>query len=158
MGRSCPKCGAALPDNANNCPMCGVTVVPVGGGAAAIPVVQATGALADNLAAALCYVPFFLGIIACIVLLIIEPYRRSKYVRFHAFQSLLTHAVFLALSLALGILGGMLTSLLPIFAFVEALVALACLLLLLLLMYKAYQNTMIEVPFLGPLAARQAGV
>jgi len=69
-GRYCPKCGTAV----------GVEAPPAGPG----PPLSAPG-LRENMAAALCYVPFF---IAPIIFLVLEPYSRNKLIRFHAFQSI----------------------------------------------------------------------
>ncbi|HEU5453167.1 MAG TPA: zinc-ribbon domain-containing protein [Terriglobales bacterium] len=160
MARFCSSCGASVADNANNCAKCGAAV-SVGGGAAAAPAVASAGGLADNIAGLLCYVPFFIGIIASILFLVLEPYNRNKFVRFHAFQSLLTHVAVVVIFIALGIVGAIMGSIMPFLALillpVEGLLSLACLCLVLLLMYKAYQNEMFELPVVGPIAAKQAG-
>ena len=49
------------------------------------PAVQAAGAMADNVASALCYV---LGLITGIIFLVLAPYNRNPAIRFHAFQSI----------------------------------------------------------------------
>ena len=71
----CPTCGTEIPDGAT-CPRCPVAAAP---GSATAP----SGAgLSDNLAGALAY----LTIIPAIVFLVIEPFNRRRFVRFHAFQ------------------------------------------------------------------------
>ena len=161
MARFCASCGAAAVDDAGHCARCGMPLAQsVGGGAAAAPS-HAGGVLPDNLAGLLCYVPFFVGIIASIIFLLIQPYNRNRFVRFHAFQSIFLHVAAFAIAIALAIVGGILTAILPVFTLlllpVEGLIVLGCLVLVLLLMFKAYQNYMFEVPFIGPFAARQAG-
>lgn len=162
MARFCTACGALVADNANHCPRCGAAVSQsVGGGAAATPAAASAGGLADNLAGSLCYFPFLIGIAASILFLLLEPYNRKRFVRFHAFQSLLTHAALIVVFLALGILGAVIGSMLSFFALillpVEGLLTLACFCLVLLLMFKAYQNEMFQLPVVGEIAARQAG-
>lgn len=161
MARFCASCGASVADNAGTCSKCGAAVPQsVGGGAAAIPATGSAGGLADNIAGLLCYVPFLIGIIASIAFLVLEPYNRSKFVRFHAFQSLLTHVAVVLVFIALGIVGAIIGSIVPVFALillpVEGLLSLACLCLVLLMMYKAYQSEMFELPLVGPIAAKQA--
>src|SRR5712692_6313008 len=46
--------------------------------------------LAPNVGALLCYVPCCIGLIFSIVVAVVE--KQSRYLRFHAFQSLLFHA------------------------------------------------------------------
>lgn len=73
----CTVCGAQTQDGSTVCPACS------GSGAAAVrPAQAATGGLTDNVAGMLAYVT----IIPAIIFLIMEPYNRSRFVRFHAFQ------------------------------------------------------------------------
>lgn len=162
MARFCSSCGAPLADNANNCSKCGAAAQSVGGGAAAAPAPSAAGGgLADNVAGLLCYVPFLIGIIASIAFLVLEPYNRNKFVRFHALQSIFTHVAVFVVFFALGILATIISSMIPFLGLLllplDGLLGLACFGLVLLLMYKAYQNEMYQLPFVGPLAAKQAG-
>ena len=46
--------------------------------------------LAPNVASLLCYVPCCLGFVFAVIAAIVE--KQSRFVRFHAFQSLLLHA------------------------------------------------------------------
>src|SRR5579872_5032767 len=101
MPISCPQCHAAMPDNVAFCPGCGLrmwvpgqpntrpansrsqvrdTNVP----ASSTPVVSAPVRRKDNLIAALAYVTF----IPAILFVLIEPFKRNRFVRFHAFQSI----------------------------------------------------------------------
>lgn len=89
----CGNCGASLSDDTRFCAKCGrpaqgaapdpsVTPPPgnpPGGVSAPAP------ALPRNVAAGLCYV---FGFVTGIVFLVLEPYNRDPFVRFHAFQSI----------------------------------------------------------------------
>ena len=65
----CAKCGASLPEGANFYSSCGTTV------GAALP---SAGPLSSNVAALLSYVLWF---ITGIVFLMLEPYKKDKFVR-----------------------------------------------------------------------------
>ena len=69
-GRYCPKCGAAVESRRSPCRARSAS---------------AAAGLRQNMAAALCYIPFF---VVPIILLVLEPYSRDKLIRFHAFQSI----------------------------------------------------------------------
>ena len=75
----CTGCGKEMPAGAVACPTCGqgATVAPL---TAAAP----AGGLTDNVAGALAYVTF----IPAIIFLVMEPYNKNRFVRFHSFQSL----------------------------------------------------------------------
>ncbi len=109
--------------------------------------------LSDNAAGAIAYMTF----VPAILLLLIPPYNTNRYVRFHAWQSLL-------LSLA-----GILISLLMSFALVlflvfeanllltfKRLVWLTWLILWLICVLKALNGQRFKIPILGALAERQA--
>src|SRR5208337_3546776 len=72
----CTVCGAQTPDGSTVCPACGRS------GAPSVRTVAAAGGLADNVAGMLAYVT----IIPAIVFLVVEPYNRNRFVRFHAWQ------------------------------------------------------------------------
>lgn len=110
--------------------------------------------LQPNVAGLLCYVPCCIGFIFSIVAAIVE--KQSRFVRFHAFQSLLFHAALIVVWIAfvvggtvLGAVSGILSViLLP----VQILVGLAALGLAILLMIKANGNEEYELPVIGPMA------
>src|SRR5258708_31835871 len=76
----CGSCGAQMQDGAGKCPACGAVA---GAPAAAVPVANTGGGMTDNMAGALSYIT-----IVGIIFLLIEPYNKNKFVRFHAFQSI----------------------------------------------------------------------
>ncbi len=111
--------------------------------------------MAPNVAGLLCYVPCCIGLIFSIVAAIVE--KKSHLVRFHAFQSLLLHAVGVGalliltfVQIALGVAGlGIVAGLLHIFVWV-VFVALGA--IMILLMIKANGGEEFELPGIGPMA------
>ncbi len=161
----CAKCGASLSEGAVFCGACGS---PVGaatptGGVTSTPSAQSSAAfdkpIPSNGAAALAYL---VGFITGIIFLVIEPYKRDSYVRFHAFQSIFLSVVYLAVFMLWGALSGTLAIvslgfLWSLLLLIWALLRLAFFVLWLFMMYKAYKNERFMLPFIGPLAAKQAG-
>lgn len=70
----CNMCGTQIADGTTTCAACS-------GRAAAPPAVTGSG-LTDNVAGMLAYVT----IIPAIIFLVVEPYNKSRFVRFHSFQ------------------------------------------------------------------------
>jgi uncharacterized membrane protein len=111
--------------------------------------------LEPNVAGLLCYVPCCIGLVFSVVAAIVE--KQSRFVRFHAFQSLLVHAVAIVLGIGinvvqivLGMAGlgavGLLLSL------VGMVVGVAFLGLTIFLMIKANAGEELELPVVGPMA------
>jgi uncharacterized membrane protein len=150
-GRFCAKCGASVEAATEGAgPAAGPTPPPPGAGAAA--------GLEDNVAGALCYL---LGFVTGILFLVLEPYSKRPFVRFHAFQSILFCAAWIALSIALSIAFGIVGAVLHFLWFMllplRGLVGLVGFLIWLFLMYKAYNHEWYQLPLVGPIAAKQAG-
>jgi uncharacterized membrane protein len=112
--------------------------------------------IAPNLGGLLCYAPCCIGLIFSIVVAIAE--KSSRFLRFHAFQSLLLHAAVLVLSVAvnifLAVLGNMSSTLGFIGSAIWMLVGLGVLALQIYLMIKAYNLEEWEIPQLGPMARK----
>lgn len=144
----CMHCGATMAEGAQFCAACGKaqTGQPAPGGAPA-----ATTGLTSNVAGALAYL---FGFITGILFLVLDPYKNDKFVRFHAFQSILTFVVIFALEIVLGILSGPLVFILWI---LWPLFGLAIFVLWIFLMYKAYNNEKFKLPVIGDQAERMAG-
>ena len=111
--------------------------------------------MAPNVAGLLCYVPCCVGLIFSIVAAIVE--KQSKFVRFHAFQSLLLHgAIFVLMcgviivQTGLGLAGLGLIGLL--FNLVLMIAGLGLLAVDVLLMIKANSGEEFELPMIGPMA------
>lgn len=112
------------------------------------------GALPENVAGALAYFSF----VPAIVFLFLDPYRRNRFVRFHAVQCLVVWLAGIVVALALRLLG-MAVFLIPILGpllvvIVDVAVILAVLLLWLVLMIKALQGEMFGLPWIGAVAQR----
>jgi uncharacterized membrane protein len=96
-----------------------------------------------NIAATLCYTPFFfIGLIASLFFFFTE--KENKFVRFHALQSLIMMAVGLVVLVPLYII------VMP----VGAIIGLVFLGLAIWCMYQAYQGNEWRIPFVGDLAAQ----
>lgn len=160
----CANCGTQMADGAAFCPSCGkATGQPSGGAAVAAqpapqapppPVAANTAAssapLEENIAGMLAY----FTIIPAIVFLLIEPYNRNRFVRFHSFQCLFTAGALIVIHIGLSIIGYALPLLvLPIYM----LLGLAELALWILLVIKAYQHQIFKLPIVGDMAEKQAG-
>ena len=160
----CAKCGATLGEGAVFCGSCGAPVGAAVGGptppATPAPAAPTTAApMASNVAGLLAYI---LGFITGIIFLVIEPYNKDKFVRFHAFQSIFFNVALVAfwivwtiLSMILGVVTFGLLGV--VMALLGVLIALAFLVYWIFLMYKAYQNERYMIPVIGKFAAQQAG-
>jgi uncharacterized membrane protein len=103
-----------------------------------------------------------LGFITGIIFLVIEPYKNDKFVRFHAFQSIFFNVAlivfWIAYTIVASILGFVSLGILAVvMGLVGLLISLAILAYWIFLMYKAYNNELYRIPFIGDLAAKQAG-
>ncbi len=164
---ACPDCAAQMPETAAFCPGCGRPMLAAGriagprgdlAGAEEIPRAQGrVGALPENVAGAIAYVT----LIPAIVWLLVEPYNRNRFVRFHSIQSLLLWAAGILVWIALK-LSGLVLFHVPmlgplLIALLWGMVALAVVLIWLVLLVKALQGEMFELPVVGDLAGRYAG-
>lgn len=109
--------------------------------------------LEENVAGALSYL---MGPVTGIIFLILDKDR--PFVRFHAVQCLVVTVAWLALSLALMVLGAIL-GMIPVLGFIVTTLAYLALSLLgfvlwLVLMYRAFQGEEWEVPVVGEYARR----
>lgn len=123
------------------------------------PAPAAAGAgMADNVAGLLCYI---FGLVSGVLFLVIEPYNKNKFVRFHAFQSIFLNVAVIALSIVFGIFSGIMLAALPwsvwwLWHLVTTVVWLAFLALWVVMMVKAYQGQRFKLPIIGDLAEKQA--
>jgi uncharacterized membrane protein len=145
MQRYCASCGAPLTEGALVCGSCGQSAAQPGGASPGNPSATSAGGLADNVAGMLAYVTF----IPAIIFLLVEPYSRNRFIRFHAFQCIF-------LSLALFVIHIVLMFIPLIGWFISLFVSLAALVLWVVLLIKAYQGQKFKVPFVGDLAEKQA--
>jgi uncharacterized membrane protein len=114
--------------------------------------------LEANLAGLLCYAPCCVGLVFSIVAVIVE--KQSRFLKFHAFQSLLLHGGFIVLWLAFMVAGVVLGSISGVLSMlllpVQIVVGLGVLGLVIFLMVKAYNNEEYALPTLGELARKWA--
>ena len=134
--------------------MASVPPLPPPTGPGGPPLGSSNLGIAPNLGGLLCYVPCCIGLIFSIVVAVAE--KQSRFLRFHAFQSLLLHGAAIALGLLLSVLATILGQISSVFALllfpIQLLVGVAVLGLTIFLMIKAYNNEEWEIPQLGPLA------
>jgi uncharacterized membrane protein len=123
------------------------TSTPGGGG-------QTNLGVAPNVAGLLCYVPCCVGLVFAIVAAIVE--KQSRFVRFHAFQSLLLHGAFFVLWVGFVVIGFVVSSVAGILSVVllpiEILVGLGLLALVIFMMIKANGGEEYELPVIGKTA------
>jgi uncharacterized membrane protein len=144
----CTTCGAQIPEGATACPACSRSAAP-----GTAPAQPAAGGLTDNVAGMLAY----FTIIPAIVFLVLEPFNKKPFIRFHSFQCIFFAVGWTVLWIVLAIIGhipflGWATILL------WPLISLAGLIIWVVLILKAYQGQMFKLPFIGDMAAKQAGV
>jgi len=158
----CAKCGAALAEGVGFCGSCGTPVAAGGPGPTAPPAAGAAapagGGLTSNVAGLLAYL---FWPITCVLFLVVEPYNKDKFVRFHSFQALFLGIAAFGVAIVLGVITIVLM-LIPwvgaaLAALLWAVFVLAVLGLVIFVMYKAYNNELYMIPFIGQLAAKQAG-
>ena len=108
--------------------------------------------LSDNAAGGLAYVTF----IPAIIFLIIEPFNKNPYVRFHSWQSIFLSIVWVAVDVVLHIIGR-----LPFIGLLNLIlwpvVGLGFFILWLVVMISAFNGKRFRVPFIADLAEKQAG-
>ena len=170
----CSQCGADI-TGVSFCSKCGAAVAAEGGGAAestsagqsggqtegAAAAAQPAGqtspqgeaASSDNLMGALAYVT----VIPAIIFLIIDPYKNNPFIRFHSFQSIFFCVAWIAIWIAMMVLGGILSMvglgiLVGILSFV---VGMGFFVLWIVLLIKAFQGQQFKLPVVGDFAQKQ---
>jgi uncharacterized membrane protein len=116
----------------------------------------AGGAMADNVAGMLAYIT----IIPAIIFLVMEPYNKNRFVRFHSFQNLFFAAAVLVCWIAFTI-GSIVLAFIPILGHIIILLLWFVLLVgsfvaWLIMLLKANGGQMYKLPFIGDLAEKQA--
>ena len=103
---------------------------------------------AERAAAAVAY----LTLVPAAVVLFLPEFRNSRFVRFHAWQSILLWGVFFVLTVAALLLSNVAAAML--FLLFGILASLAMLFLWVVLTVKAWEGERFELPLFGELAAR----
>ena len=138
----CSACGAQIADGQTLCAAHSGTV-PSGSASA--------GGLSDNVAGMLAYVT----IIPAIIFLVTPPYNKSRFVRFHSFQSIFFLVAWIIIwigFMVLDVVPGLIFIMFPI----HMLVWLGAFILWIILLLKANQGQMFKLPIIGDLAEKQA--
>jgi uncharacterized membrane protein len=139
-----------MPDHAAFCPVCGrpmQTTASAQGSVGIFPV-KITGALA------------YVTIIPAILFLLLEPYKKNPFVRFHSLQCLFLWLACLLIGVALKFAAPILF-IIPVLGhllawLISMVLALAVFVMWLVLVIKALQGEMFKLPMLGDFAERHA--
>lgn len=161
----CGNCGGELGQQTGFCAACGKPVgatnqdvAPAFRTSATSATPSKTSGLTSNLAGALAYV---LGFITGIIFLVIEPYKKDRFVRFHAMQSIFFSVACIGFSIAWSILVDIVMnislSLGLITMPIRMLISLGFFALWVYVMYQAYNHREFRIPLIGQLAAKQVG-
>ena len=161
----CPACSTENPAGATFCQHCGASLTaapppPSSGGFTQVPqpaagpaaagYVPAQSGLSDNSAAAIAYLTF----IPAIIFLLIEPYSKRPFVRFHAMQCIALTVASVVLHFAIAMLVFILHGLTFM---LSSLVSLCFFILWLVCIVSAAQGKWFKVPVIGDFAQKQSG-
>jgi uncharacterized membrane protein/ribosomal protein L32 len=141
----CSNCGTQIASG-TVCPACAGTV-----GRQGTYTQPSAGGLTDNVAGMLAYIT----IIPAIIFLVMAPYNRSRFVRFHSFQCIFFWVAIVVLQIAISIIG-VVPILLLITVPLHMIVMLGALVLWIILLIKANAGQMYKLPVIGDLAEKQA--
>jgi len=178
---SCPDCAAQMPGTAAFCPGCGRAMLgrPVldppmqGQPVPGLPVLGQpmpdqpmqtearaqgrVGVLPESIAGALAYFTF----VPAVLFLVLEPYSKNRFVRFHSVQCLLLWGASGLFAIALK-LASVVLFIIPVLGpllvwLVSTVVVLAAVVIWVVLVVKAFQGEMFKLPVLGDFASQRAG-
>jgi uncharacterized membrane protein len=159
----CSKCGAKNAERAKFCSKCGAklgeaaTPTPTPTEGAAKPESESSTGMSANVAGLLCYVALW---VTGIVFVVLE--KKSTFVKFHAWQSIMTFGALTVVQIILSIIGAIAWA--PFspgglwwFAYVLGIIVWVIIVALwIVLMLTAYQGKMWKVPIAGNWAEKQA--
>jgi uncharacterized membrane protein len=147
----CANCGAPIGTAVQASPITGQAAPSSNPGALGRP------GLTSSVAGALAYT---LGLITGCIFLVIEPYRKDPFVRFHAMQSIVYSLACIIFSIAWSIGVGILMAFNEWFALstlpIRMIFSLGFFLLWLYAIYQAYNHREYHIPVIGSIAARHA--
>jgi uncharacterized membrane protein len=146
----CSSCGAQIPDGSTICAACAARAQAAPAGPAA------TGGMADNVAGMLAYIT----IIPAIIFLVMEPYNKNRFVRFHSFQNIFFAVGLIVCWIALMILSAVL-AFIPILGHILAFLLwivlwIGSVVVWVIMLVKAYGGQMWKLPVIGDMAEKQA--
>lgn len=116
-----------------------------------VPGVNASG-LSDNAAGGLSYVT----IIPAIVFLIVEPFKKSSYVRFHAWQSIFFYVAWAVVHILVEVVQNMVPTVVFLTLTLWQFVDLAFFVVLVIVFVSAFNGKRFMLPVIGGLAEKQA--
>jgi uncharacterized membrane protein len=151
----CSHCGAENPEDAKFCSRCGnrigVAATPAEGAPA--PEAESSTGLSANVAGLLCYVALW---ITGIVFIVLE--KKSIFVKFHAWQSIVTFGVLAVIQIILSIISTAISIFSPGWWFVHVLEIIVWVIigiLWIILIIQAGSGKMWKVPWAGDWAEKQ---
>jgi uncharacterized membrane protein len=109
--------------------------------------------LSENAAGGLAYIT----VIPAIIFLMMAPYNRSAYIRFHSWQCIFLAGAWIVIDVALSVLARMFSfmGLFWLFA-LTPMVSLAMIILWIMVLIKAFNGERMKLPIVGDLAEKQA--
>ena len=116
-----------------------------------VPGVNASG-LSDNAAGGLSYVT----IIPAIVFLIVEPFKKSSYVRFHAWQSIFFYVAWAVVHILVEVVQNLVPTVVFLTLTLWQFVDLAFFVVLVIVFVSAFNGKRFMLPVIGGLAEKQA--
>ena len=108
--------------------------------------------LSDNNAGGIAY----LTIIPAIAFLIVEPFKRNRFIRFHAWQCIFFFVAWAVVDILIGVLQSLTPSVLFLTLTLYQLVGLAFFVVWLIALVSAVNGKRLKLPIIGGLAERQA--
>jgi uncharacterized membrane protein len=150
----CNMCGAQIADGTTTCAACTSRAAGAAGGAA-VAAVPAQG-MSDNVAGLLAYIT----IIPSIIFLVMEPYNKNRFVRFHSFQNLFFVGALIVCWIGFTILS-MMFAFIPILghiviALLWFALAVGSFVVWIIMLLKANGGQMWKLPVIGDMAEKQA--
>jgi uncharacterized membrane protein len=141
----CSGCGTQIADGTTLCAACSSRTAGPSAGTGT------TGGMTDNVVGMLCYIT----IVPAIIFLVMEPYNKNRFVRFHAFQMIFFSVGWIVVWVALSFVG-----MIPVLGWLTLLIwpllGLGGLIIWIILLIKANQGQMFKLPIVGDLAEKQA--
>jgi uncharacterized membrane protein len=108
--------------------------------------------LSDNAAGGIAYIT----LIPAIVFLIVDPFKKSSYVRFHAWQSIFFFVAWAVIDILVGVVQNLVPSSVFLTLTVLQLVGLAIFVVWIFVFVSAFNGKRIKLPIIGDLAEKQA--